>query len=303
MRVSLALTGIAALALAGCGGAPKAGSQDGSAPPAASADSTEVTTYDVAEPAPVSTPARAPGNAPPDISPDAAPDVAFGYRYNFGLAADRIASVQQRHAALCEEMGAARCRITGMTYTGRDNDVRADLNLVVEPGLAHRFGEQAMAGVREAEGRLIDSQVTGRDVGSGIRGTTRTIAQLEEQLAELEAQIARGGSTGTIRDLNVAAANLRQQLQSLRNNRSNARDELATTPIALSYRSGAFATGTPDFGGAMASAWGQVRWIAYGLFMIAVMLSPWLLGAGAIWLGVRALRRRRLAREAATSMA
>lgn len=294
MRVSLAFTGIAALALAGCGGI-KDGPDGPGSPSTTSANG--AATYDIAE-APAPTMTRAPGNAPPAISPDAAPDVAFAYRYNFGLAGDRIASVQQRHAALCEEMGAARCRITGMTYTGRDDDVRADLNLAIEPGLAHRFGEQAMASVREAEGRLIDSQVTGRDVGSSIRGATRTIAQLEEQLAELEAQIARGGSVGTIRDLNVEAAGIRQQLQSLRGNRSEAREDVATTPVVLSYRSGAFATGTPDFGGALANAWSQVKWLAYGLFMLAVMLSPWLLGGGLIWLGVRALRKRRAAGEA-----
>jgi len=299
MRVSLALTGLAALALAGCG-ANKSG-PDGpdstSTPSATSANTSEASAYDVAESGPA-TMARGPGNAPPQISPDAAPDVAFGYRYNFGLPGDRIASVQQRHAALCEEMGVARCRITGMTYTGRDNDVRADLNLAVEPGLAHRFGEQAMASVREAEGRLIDSQVTGRDVGTGIRATTRTVAQLEEQLAELEAQIARGGTVGTIRDLNVEAADIRRQLQALRTDRSEARAELATTPVVLSYRSGAYATGAPDFGGALANAWDQAKWLAYGLFMILVMLSPWLVGAGLIWLGVRALRRRRAAGEA-----
>ncbi len=294
MRFSLAFTGIAALALAGCGGMKEG--PDG--PDSTSTSSANgASTYDVAE-APSSMATRGPGNAPPAISPDAAPDVAFAYRYNFGLAGDRIATVQQRHASLCEEMGAARCRITGMTYSGRDNDVRADLNLAVEPGLAHRFGEQAMASVREAEGRLIDSQVTGRDVGSGIRGATRTIAQLEERLAELEAQIARGGSVGTIRDLNHEAAGIRSQLQSLRGTRGEAREELATTPVILSYRSGAYAVGAPDFGGALASAWDQAKWLAYGLFMILVMLSPWLVGAGLIWLGVRALRRRRAATEA-----
>lgn len=298
MRFSLAFTGIAALALAGCGGM-KEGPDGPDSTATTSANS--VSTYDIAEaPSPAMT-TRGPGNAPPEISPDAAPDVAFAYRYNFGLAGNRIAAVQQRHAALCEEMGPARCRVTGMTYTGRDDDVRADLNLAVEPGLAHRFGEQAMASVREAEGRLIDSQVTGRDVGTGIRGATRTIAQLEERLAELEAQIARGGSVGTIRDLNVEAAGIRAQLQSLRGTRGEAREELATTPVVLSYRSGTYATGAPDFGGAMANAWDQAKWLAYGLFMLAIMLSPWLLGAGLIWLGVRALRKRRVAGEVSVS--
>lgn len=310
MRVSLALTGIAALALASCGGAPKEG---GDAPPATTlttnGDTTNLSRSDSAAvkegeapatPDPLAPIDRESDASPPDISPDAAPDVAFGYRYSFGLAADSIAPVQQRHARLCEELGAARCRVTGMSYDGDERDVRAELRLAVEPGLAHRFGERALDSVRDAEGRLLDSQVTGRDVGSGIRASTRTIAELEEQLAELEARIARGGRTGTIRDLNAEAATLRARLQQLRGSRTQAREELATTPVILSYRSGAFA-GRPDFGGALASAWEQAGWLAYGLFMIAVMLSPWLLGAGLIWLAVRALRRRREARGGAAA--
>lgn len=301
MRVSLVSTGIVALLLAGCGRAPEDQADLSTTTTANNSASTpaDAATYDGRDPLSVPT-SREPGTAPPDISPGAAPDVAFGYSYAFGLDAEQIAPVQQRHARLCEELGAERCRVTGMTYSGSDQDVRAELRLALEPGLAHRFGERALDSVREAEGRLVDSQVTGRDVGSGIRASTRTIAELEEQLAELEARIARGGRTGTIRDLNAEAASLRTHIQELRGSRSEAREELATTPVVLSYRSGAYA-GRPDFNRALATAWEQANWLGYGLLVIFTVLLPWLSLGVVGWLGIRALRRRRGAREAAAN--
>lgn len=306
MRVSLATTGLIALLLAGCSGAREDETLSAQSEPAATRDSASNMSADVQVRSPTAAvensdplaPGLQPINGdvptPPDISPEAAPDVAFGYRYSFGLAADQIAPVQQRHARLCEELGPERCKVTGMTYRrSNEDDVRAELSLALEPGLAHRFGERALDSVREAEGKLVDSQVTGTDVGTGIRASTRTIAQLEEQLAELEAKIAAGGSTGTLRDLRAEAESLRGQIRSLRGSRGEARERLANTPMTLSYASGAYVSGNPDFGGALATAWEQAKWLAYGLFMILMVLLPWLALGGLVWLAVRARRLRR----------
>ncbi|HMN84711.1 MAG TPA: hypothetical protein PKA74_01795, partial [Bauldia sp.] len=46
----------------------------------------------------------------------AAPGVAFNYRYAFSLPAGQIAAAQEAHAAACEQLGIARCRITGMRH-------------------------------------------------------------------------------------------------------------------------------------------------------------------------------------------
>ena len=59
---------------------------------------------------------------PPSISPTTAPGVAFSYSYDFQLADDAIAKVQEAHAAQCEGLGVARCRITGLRYSVGEND-------------------------------------------------------------------------------------------------------------------------------------------------------------------------------------
>src|SRR5687768_3378362 len=50
----------------------------------------------------------------PSIAVTAAPGVAFNYQYGFSLPAERVAAVQEQHAQLCEKIGIAQCRITGM---------------------------------------------------------------------------------------------------------------------------------------------------------------------------------------------
>src|SRR5689334_5191709 len=84
----------------------------------------------------------------PNISPTAAPGVAFNYNYSFALAFQRVAELQERHAAMCEELTVARCRITGMSYQvlGPD-DVRARLELELDPAVARSFGRRATEAV------------------------------------------------------------------------------------------------------------------------------------------------------------
>jgi hypothetical protein len=316
MRISLIATGFSLLLLSGCGGAQtdpppesKAAPSE-SATPTTNADSStssNAAAQDVSVargeeywPDPLTSPR---GESPaPDIDPDAAPDVAFGYSYSFGLPVDQVAPIQQRHARLCEELGRERCQVTGMSYRRSDgNDARAELKLALEPGLAHRFGERALDSVREAEGTLVDSQVTGTDVGSGIRSTSRTIEEAEEQLAELEQRIAASGTLTQRQSLQREADSLRLRIRALRSSRGDARERLATTPVTLTYASGAYVTGNPDFGAAAGTAWSQMKWLAYGLFTLLMLLGPWAAVVALIWFGLRTRRRRTAAPEVASA--
>src|SRR4051794_11328006 len=76
----------------------------------------------------------------PDISPTAAPGVAFNYAYEFSLADDRISATQEAHASACENLGLARCRITGMSYSVDEHEqVTAELDLKLDPMIARQF--------------------------------------------------------------------------------------------------------------------------------------------------------------------
>ncbi|WP_166040425.1 DUF4349 domain-containing protein [Sphingosinicella sp. YJ22] len=294
MRRFLVTTGLV-LVLAGCG--VEQGERGGRGEGGSAANDAATTDANfesppalVAPPSPTS-PNR---SSVPEVRPDAAPDVAFGYSYNFGIAADRIAGVQQRHARTCEELGTSRCRITGMTYRRSGGDsVEAQLRLALDPSLADRFGENALAAVQEAEGELVDSEITSTDVGTGIRRDTRSIADLHEELRTIEQRITAVGTRDEAKaGLQEQAAELRRQISALEDNRAEQRDQLATTPVTLAYSSSAYNAGRPDFGGAAGNAWDQLVWATYMLFVLLSVLLPWLLAAGLIWLVVRAVRKR-----------
>ena len=146
-----------------------------------------MTTYDVAPPAAESAIPPAPG-----IRVTAAPGVAFDYRYAFKLPAARIAGAQEAHAAACEKLGVARCRITGMRYTlTGENAVEAMLAFKLAPEIARAFGKQGIDLVQSAEGTLIDAAITGTDAGADIDRAAVERARAAEELRRLDQQLAR----------------------------------------------------------------------------------------------------------------
>jgi hypothetical protein len=294
MRKSLVT--ILLLATASCGQSPR---QERTS-------SADLKTYDVAEPPPadasaeprLASPPPAPGSsesrfAPPAVGPTAAPGVAFNYRYAFRLAGERIAQVQEQHAAACEKIGISRCRITGMTYrlVGGD-EIEAMLAFKLDPALARAFGKQAIASVNAAEGMLVDAEITGEDAGARIAAATRGQGQIQDDLNRIEAQLARTGLRAAERaELQVQAQQLRDQLRALGTEKREQQESLATTPMVFKYGTGDLVPGFDGrprlkqaFQDAIDNLLGGALWILVAL----ITLLPWLLLIG---LAVAAWRR------------
>ena len=133
------LVGAAALASCQQRAAPKRSSEDlktyevqespGEAMPAASPAPPPPPT--VSPPPVVATSARmADQSGGPNVAVTAAPGVAWAYRYAYRLPNARIQAVQEEHAAMCERLGVARCRITGMHYAlVNETDIQGSLEL------------------------------------------------------------------------------------------------------------------------------------------------------------------------------
>jgi hypothetical protein len=238
-------------------------------------------------------PAQAGRSAGPDISPTAAPGVAFNYRYAFRLPAQRVDQVQEQHARTCEQLGINRCRITGMRYrVDRDGDIEGMLAFKLEPTIARRFGRNALEAVLQAEGMLVDAEISGTDVGSSIRSATRNIGEMTEELERIEARLARGGvPSGERTRLEYEADQLRQSIRATRTNREANEESLA----AFHYGSGELAPGFEDdrsFAQAAKLALDNFVEALLILFIVFVTLVPWLLIGALAWWIVRRIRRR-----------
>lgn len=254
-------------------------------------------------PAPASVVSSSPSPSPalreagPNVGPTAAPGVAFNYRYAFRLAALRIADVQERHAQMCERLTVARCRITGMLYrVVNDRDIEAMLALKVDPAAARLFGREAVGMVVQSEGMLTESEISGTDVGSAIRDAARGIAEMEAELARIEAQLRQGGlAPGERSQRDYDAQQLRQRIRAAGAARDQQQESLATTPMMFRYGSGELVPGfapPPTLGQALHDTRESFLGTLSILLRILIALFPWALAAGLLaWIGARVRRR------------
>ncbi|MCU6455518.1 hypothetical protein LPN01_15670 [Sphingomonas sp. A2-49] len=217
MRRIMAGCGLAALALAGCSKAPDStGTMEA---PAATGDTVP---------------------AAPGIAVTAAPGVAFNYRYGFRLPPRAIAAAQEAHAAACEKLGIARCRITGMDYRVMgENAIRGTLAFKLDPAIARAFGKQGVDLIQAARGTLVSATITGTDAGAAIERAAATRDDAAAAARRAEAQLARPGAGAAERaelqrQRAAAATAARDAAGVVADNRAS----LATTPVQFDYDSG-----------------------------------------------------------------
>jgi hypothetical protein len=218
----------------------------------------------------------------PNVGVTAAPGVAFDYRYAFRLANGKIAAAQEAHASMCEKLGVARCRITGMRYSlVNERDVSASLELKLDPAIARQFGKDATKVVTDAEGMLVDQQITGIDAGSSIEQANRSRAELQDELDRVTKELARPGLSSVVRDrLLSEAASLRSQIRALGDQKAADEESLARTPMVFNYGSGKAIPGF-DEPAPLSQAFDRAAYnflSAIGFLVIAVAtLLPWVL--------------------------
>lgn len=217
----------------------------------------------------------------PNISPTAAPGVAFNYSYSYALAFQRVAELQERHAAMCEELTVARCRITGMSYRvlGPD-DIQAELELKLDPAVARGFGRRATDAVLQADGQLTENEITGVDAGGQIRQTTTDISRLQADLARIQQQLAGRVGDEERAELQAQAEQLREQIRGLGDQRQATQETLATTPMVFRYGSGDLVPGyqpPQSLGEALSKAWSDFKEGATAVLTGLIRAAPWLL--------------------------
>jgi hypothetical protein len=240
--------------------------------------------------------------AAPGITPTAAPGVAFNYRYGFRLPAQRIAAVQEQHASACEKLGIDQCRITGMHYRlVNERDIEGMLAFKLDPAVARQFGKQGVDAVDQAEGMLVESEISGEDAGSQIAAATRTDAQLGEDLRKVEEQLARTGLRSPERaELQIQAQQLRESIRANRANRQARQESLAKTPVVFRYGSGDLVPGFDNEAPIRKALERAGENLVGGLavfLLIAATLLPWALLALLGWWAVRSVRTKLAAKR------
>jgi len=271
MRATFANIGmpllLPALLLAGCGRAPEAPS-----------------------------PAEADGAASvPDVAVTAAPGVAFTYAYAFALPAERLSAAQEAHAAACEALGVARCRVTGFRYRVDGTDSASGrLEMRLAPAIARRFGQKGVKTVQRAGGRLTEATAQGTDAAADLERLAAEQASAAAGASAADARARAAGGDGFRRDEQLAARDqARSREAAARASAADQRRALASTPVTFDYASGA---GLPVFDTAAPLASAGTAALASAKATLAVVLGGLaLLGPPALALLAGLLLVRRLA--------
>lgn len=218
------------------------------------------------------------GVMPPNISVSAAPGVGFSYSYRFRLDAQRISAVQEEHAQACERLGLARCRIVGMRYSVRGQDmIEGMLAIKLAPSIARNFGKQGIEAVLKADGMLVNQEITGTELQSQIDRARENNQSIEDEIVRLERRLSALAPKAMEREtIERRLAELRGEMRKTNVEIADTKDTLANTPMVFNYVSGGripgFGPGTPVRDAAEDAAGGFVWVVATAIRLLGIVL-------------------------------
>jgi hypothetical protein len=118
----------------------------------------------------------------------------------------------------------------------RENEVEAQTQFRLDPGIARKFGADALASVEKAEGVLADASIAGEDVGGRIEQSQQRSAGAAAEVERLESRLKQGGLDRTERaELQRQIAGLRGQLGEERQSRRDGEAKIAMTSVVFNY--------------------------------------------------------------------
>lgn len=231
------------------------------------------------------------------------PQLAYSYSLGYLLPGDRLASVQDAHRRLCEDMGPARCQLLAFERDdSQDKSGDALTKLRVVTSEAHRFSDALGKVAGDAGGRATGTKVATDDVSKQIVDTKARIAQRELLVARLtEVLRTRSGKVSELVEAERSVASAQEELDQAKGWLSELRGRVAMSDFEIRYSAIAPATNSGSVAGQLTEA-GQGSFASFligvrTLLTLAIYLLPWVLLAIPVVLLVR--RKRAKPAEAA----
>jgi hypothetical protein len=226
-------------------------------------------------------------SAGPNVGVTQIPGVSLAYQYGFRLPVERIANVQEEHAAQCEALTASRCRVTGLTYNvGRDRRISGSLQLKLAPEIARRFGKKGVDTVVQRGGMLSEARIDSEESGAVIAAVDKDAAAIKAERASINEQLAKPGLGSAERtQLQERIAQLANEQRQSQIVRGETALKLASTPMTFLYQSGNVDPGLSDgpIIGAIKDGWANIISGVAIILTLLITLIPW---AAIIALGI-----------------
>jgi Domain of unknown function (DUF4349) len=192
-----------------------------------------------------------PAVAPPEskTSPDdsvanlraAVPQIAYEYSYGYRLGLREIGAVQQKHVALCDALGVARCRIVSLQRESSDGEFsQASLSLQVDSKIARAFGAKLDKAVSDSGGEISNHGITAEDLSKQIVDTEARI-KAKQALADRLMQLLsnRSGKVGELVEAERAFSEAQEELDAARSWMATIEQRVSMSKVDISYQSSA----------------------------------------------------------------
>jgi hypothetical protein len=265
-------------------------------------DQSTSTTSEVAAGEAVSTPATGgrSGSASDALTelPVGLPKLSYSYALSYLVPDDRIATAQDAHRNLCEEMGPARCQLLELERgIGEKQANNAKLRLRVATGDARRFQVLLDHEVTEAGGRIDNARIGTDEVSKQIVDTEARIRQRELLVSRLTDVLrTRKGKASELVEAERSVTQAQEELDQARSWLADLRGRVAMSEFEIRYAAIAPTASSRDLGaqlGEAAQGSGAVFLIGLRfLLSLIIYLLPWALLAALPLLLLRAWRKR-----------
>lgn len=214
------------------------------------------------------------------ISASSAPTVAFTYSYRLLVPAEQLGAIQEQHAAACEKLGAAQCRVVGMRYSNDGHgDISGSLDIALARDLARGFGRDRVASAISQGGRLENAEIDGTDQAPTIAAAQANGDNAAKQREALRQRLNQPGLGDRERtELTRQITALDQELAKARQDGASARADIATTPMHFVYEGGTgLALSDSTFAQAFQTTQASGRTMVWAVLVIGGMALPWAL--------------------------
>lgn len=161
--------------------------------------------------------------------------IAYAYSWGFRVAADDLATLQQRHMALCDAMG-DECRVLRSSQSGDGEFAYGRMRLQVAASKIDSFSEHLTANNEDLNAEQISFAMDGEDLTENIIDTEARIAArllLRDRLMEVLRN--RQGSIGDLVEAERGVAEVNEEIDASQSRLQTLRNRVAFTSVTIEY--------------------------------------------------------------------
>jgi hypothetical protein len=177
--------------------------------------------------------ARARTNGESDAQEGA--QIAYSYAYGFRVDAKNLPGLQQRHRALCLEMG-SDCRVLSLVQSGNEDYGYGEMKLQVAASRAEEFGTQLSKATDGIDAEQVSFGISGEDLTEQIIDTEARLEGrrvLRDRL--MEVLRTRQGSVGDLVQAERGVAEVNEEIDAATQRLASMRNRVAFSAVNITY--------------------------------------------------------------------